>query len=191
MSNIDDARYRKSEERIQNALGELLSAKTLADVSVSELTRKANVSRATFYSHYNNVGDVFDQLVTRTLSNVRPFEDRFQCDAKPCRESESIPYCERIRSRDNKPWGDVARDVQFFPSMMSILYNTEPPSFDAASLNVSKGVAEALRLFQMSGCHAVATSHIAEKDYWPIVREVLDVFIEGGLEAVRTRRKPH
>lgn len=191
MSNIDDARYRKSEERIQNALGELLSTKTLADVSVSELTRKANVSRATFYSHYDNVGDVFDQLVARTLSNVRPFEDRFQCDAKPCRESGSIPYCERIRSQDNKPWGDVARDVQFFPSMMLTLYNTEPPSFDAASLNVSKGVAEALRLFQMSGCHAVATSHIAEKDYWPIVREVLDVFIEGGLEAVRTRRKPH
>lgn len=191
MSNVDDARYRKSEERIQNALGELLSTKTLADVSVSELTRKANVSRATFYSHYDNVGNVFDQLVTKTLSDVRPFEDRFQCNAEPCRESESIPYCERIRSRDDKPWGDVARDAQFFPSMMLALSNTEPPSFDAVSLNVSKGVAEALRLFQMSGCHAVATSHMAEKDYWPIVREVLDIFIEGGLEAVRTRRKPH
>lgn len=141
MSNVDDARYRKSEERIQNALGELLSTKTLADVSVSELTRKANVSRATFYSHYDNVGNVFDQLVTKTLSDVRPFEDRFQCNAEPCRESESIPYCERIRSRDDKPWGDVARDAQFFPSMMLALSNTEPPSFDAVSLNVSKGVA--------------------------------------------------
>ena len=81
MSKVDDVRYRKSEERIQNALGELLSTKTLANVSVSELTRKANVSRATFYSHYDNVGDVFNQLVTRTLSDVRPFEDRFQCRA--------------------------------------------------------------------------------------------------------------
>lgn len=190
MDNVEDARYRKSEERIQDALGELLSAKVLADVSVSELARKANVSRATFYAHYDNVGDVFDQMVAKMLSDVRPFEDRFRCDVKSCGESGGTPYCDRIRSRGDKPWGDIARDAQFFPSMMAALSDAEPPSFDAASLNVSRGVAEALRLFQMSGCHTVATSHIAEKDYWPIVREVLDVFIEGGLDAVRTRRKP-
>lgn len=185
--DVEDARYRKSEERIQNALAELLSVKSLADVSVSELSRKANVSRATFYSHYDNVSDVFDQLVVKTLSGVRAFDERFQCNAKECVGSESIPYCERIRSRNEEPWGSIARDARFFPSMMSLLSEVEPPSFDAASLNVSKGVAEALRLFQMSGCHAVATSSIVERDYWPIVREVLDVFIEGGLEAVRTR----
>lgn len=188
MDETEDARYRKSEERIQNALGELISTKTLTDISVSELARKANVSRATFYAHYDNVSDVFDQLVMRTLSNVRTFEDRFRCDSGSCTASESVPYCERIRSRDENPWGDIARDARFFPSMMAILRETEPPSFDAASLNVSKGVAEALRLFQMSGCHTVATSDIAERDYWPIVREILDIFIEGGLNAVRTRR---
>lgn len=189
MANGDDARYRKTEERIQNALAELLRSRALADVSVSELAREANVSRATFYAHYDNVSDVFDQLVIKTLSGVRSFEDRFQCDGEACRESGSVPYCERIRARGEEPWGDIARDARFFPSMMDLLSATEPPAFDAASLNVSKGVAEALRLFQMSGCHAVATSEIAERDYWPIVREVLDVFIEGGLEAVRTRRR--
>lgn len=191
MIRVDDTRFRKCEERIQNALAELLSTKALADVSVSELSREANVSRATFYAHYDNVSDVFDQLVVRTLSDVRTFEDRFQCDGQACRESDGVPYCERIRFRDEEPWGDIARDARFFPSMISLLSNTEPPAFDAASLNVSRGVAEALRLFQMSGCHAVATSEFAQKDYWPIVREVLDIFIEGGLEAVRTRRSPH
>lgn len=190
MADVEDARYRKAEERIQNALCSLLSTKPLADISVSELARSANVSRATFYSHYGNVGDVFDQLVIKTLSDVRPFEKRFQCNAQACKEPENIPYCERIRSGNEEPWGNIARDARFFPSMMSLLSEAEPPSFDAASLNVSKGVAEALRLFQMSGCHAVATSDIAERDYWPIVREVLDIFIKGGLEAVRTRRNP-
>ncbi len=191
MTKVDDARFRKCEERIQNALGELLSTKSLSDVSVSELARKASVSRATFYAHYDNVGDVFNQLVVRALSDVRTFEERFQCDAEACRESNGVPYCERIRSRDGEPWGEIVRDARFFPSMMSLLSDTEPPAFDAASLNVSRRVAEALRLFQMSGCHTVATSEFAQGDYWPIVREVLDIFIEGGLEAVRTRRNPH
>lgn len=188
MTDVEDVRYRRAEERIQNALGELLATKPLADVSVSELACNANVSRATFYSHYGNVSDVFDQLVTKTLEDVRAFEERFHCRTGSCKEPEGTPYCERIRSREEGPWGDIARDARFFPSMMSFLSEVEPPTFDAAYLNVSKGIAEALRLFQMSGCHAVATSSIAEHDYWPLVREVLDVFIEGGLEAVRTRR---
>lgn len=190
MAKANDARFRKCEKRIQSALAELLSTKALADVSVSELARQANVSRATFYAHYDHVGDVFDQLVAKALTDVRTFEERFQCDGRTCEGPSRVPYCERIRSRGEEPWGDIARDARFFPSMMSLLSDTEPPAFDAASLNVSRGVAEALRLFQMSGCHAVATSEIAQEDYWPIVREVLDTFIEGGLEAVRTRRNP-
>ena len=76
--DVEDARYRKSEERIQNALAELLSAKSLVDVSVSELSRKANVSRATFYSHYNNVSDAFDQLVARSHGEAsREMRDSF------------------------------------------------------------------------------------------------------------------
>lgn len=188
MANVGDTRFRKCEERIQKALGELLSTKPLSEVSVSELARKANVSRATFYAHYDNVGDVFDQLVELALSDVRTFDKRFLCDSDVCKEPGGIPYCERIRSSGDQQWGDIARDARFFPSMMSLLSDTVSPAFDAANLNVSRGVAEALRLFQMSGCHAVATSEIARRDYWPIVREVLDIFIEGGLEAVRTRR---
>lgn len=190
MSKENDTRFRKCEKRIQNALGELLSTKALADVSVSELARKAGVSRATFYAHYDNVGDVFDQLVARTLSDVRTFKERFQCGGQACKESDDVLYCERIRSREDEPWGNIVHDARFFPTMMSFLSDTEPPAFDAASLNVSRGVVEALRLFQMSGCHAVASSEIAQRDYWPIVREILDIFIEGGLEAVRTRRNP-
>lgn len=187
MANVNDARYQKCEERIQNALNELLAAKPLADVSVSELARQAKVSRATFYAHYDNVGDVFDQLVMKTLAGTRAFEERFACDAEACRRSGDVPYCERIRGTG--PWAEAAKDARFFPTMMALLEDVEPPTFDAATLNVSRTVAEALRLFQMSGCHAVATSDIAKRDDWPLVRAVIDTFIEGGLDAVRNRRR--
>ena len=46
----------------------------------------------------------------------------------------------------------------------------------------------ALRLFQMSGCHAVATSELAERSDWERIRRIIDAFIEGGLRAVEGMR---
>lgn len=186
MPNVQDARYAKCEKRIQEALLKLLSTKPLADIGVSELSREAKVSRATFYAHYENVGDVFDQLVQQALSDVQTFEERFACDSNQCKQRGRQTYCERIRS--NGEWSSVTKDPRFFSSMMNMADATEPLSYDSANLSISKNASEALRLFQMSGCHAIATSRFAKQDDWPIIRELVDTFIEGGLNAIRSRK---
>lgn len=186
MTNSLDARYMKCEQRIQGALLDLLSKKALTDIGVSELAREAHVSRATFYAHYDNVGDVFNQLVQQALSDVQTFEERFSCNGNPCKQSGRRTYCEQIRS--NGEWSNVTRDPRFFSSMLSMGDTGEPLSYDAANLNISKNASEALRLFQMSGCHAVATSKFAKQDDWPATRDLIDAFIGGGLDAIRSRK---
>lgn len=186
MTNAQDARYAKCEQRIQDALLELLSTKALTDISVSELAREAHVSRATFYAHYENVGDVFDQLVQQALSDVQTFEERFSCNEAPCNQTGQRTFCEQIRS--NGEWSNVTRDPRFFSSMMNMASEKEPISYDSANLNISKNASEALFLFQISGCHAIATSRFAEQEDWPQIRDMIDAFIDGGLEAIRSRK---
>ena len=58
-----DSRNKRTEQQIANALLHLLEKKPFEAVSVSELAREANVSRSTFYAHFDNVDDVFVRLV--------------------------------------------------------------------------------------------------------------------------------
>lgn len=58
-----DSRKRKSRELIQNALLELLSEKKPIElITVSEISRRADVSRKTFYNNYHNVQEAKDDL---------------------------------------------------------------------------------------------------------------------------------
>ncbi len=183
MSGIDDARFMRSEERMQHALLTLLQHKPLANIGVTELAREAQVSRATFYAHYENVNDVYEQLVQRFMSNIQEFDEHFDCagGAKNC---SSQPYCERIREADE--YVGVARDPRFFTAMMAFIEESENFSLKERLIEagIPKDIARALTLFQMSGCHALATSDRTSNADWSQVRQAVDRFIEGGVAAL-------
>ena len=77
MPITEDARFQNSAKRIRDALADLLRTKSLMEVTVSELARSASVSRATFYAHYGNLNDVYEELVAEVMSDVRTFSERF------------------------------------------------------------------------------------------------------------------
>ena len=183
MSGIDDARFIRSEERMQHALLTLLQHKPLADIGVTELAQEAQVSRATFYAHYENVNDVYEQIVQHFMSDIQGFNEHFDCTggAKSC---PSQPYCERIREADE--YGGVARDAHFFATMMSFIEEGESFSLKERLIEagISRDIARALTLFQMSGCHTLATSARVNNADWPQIRQAVDRFIEGGVAAL-------
>jgi AcrR family transcriptional regulator len=53
-----------------SALIQLLDKKDINDISVSELTRKAGVSRTAFYSHYQTVDDVLSEIIDEELTEL-------------------------------------------------------------------------------------------------------------------------
>ena len=187
MANVADARFQNSERRIRDALALLLNTKRLADISVSELASKAEVSRATFYVHYDNVGDVFDELVQEVMVDVRSFSERFSCEGPPCRGADKPLYCERVRAEER--YAGVIREARFFPEMMSLAWADRDCISDAVAKGVDQTIMRAIRLFQMSGCHAVATSDFAKGDDWDRIRRAIDAFIDGGMQAMNNREK--
>lgn len=58
---------------LQTALIQLLDKKELSDISVSELARRAGVSRTAFYSNYQTVDDVLTELIDQELKEVNNY----------------------------------------------------------------------------------------------------------------------
>lgn len=54
-----DRRSRRTSMALQQGLVELLLEKPLREISISEITEAADVSRTTFYLHYRNIKDLF------------------------------------------------------------------------------------------------------------------------------------
>ena len=51
-------------EKIQNAMVECLKEKIkLDDLTVAELSKRAGVGKSTFYRHYKDIYDVYEQLI--------------------------------------------------------------------------------------------------------------------------------
>ena len=65
-----DRRQRKSREAIQNALLTLLRDKPLDQITISELSAKADVNRKTFYNNYHNIQEVRDEPDNRYLDII-------------------------------------------------------------------------------------------------------------------------
>ena len=70
INSKSDRRVRKTESAIFSALTTLLKEKPLSDISIRELTEKADVHRATFYDHYTDINDCFEAFQVLILDEL-------------------------------------------------------------------------------------------------------------------------
>lgn len=66
-----DRRARRTRDALRAALLHQLRTKPLASITVSELAREADINRATFYTHYQDVNDLFDSLQNELCETCR------------------------------------------------------------------------------------------------------------------------
>ena len=58
-----DRRFQKNKKALQQAFIELTVEKGYSALTVSAITRRADVDRMTFYSHYDTIDDIFREFV--------------------------------------------------------------------------------------------------------------------------------
>lgn len=171
----------KTEAAIEEALLGLLETKRLADVTVSELARTADVSRSTFYQHYGNPADVYDALVTKFAAQLSPMVEQIACSDSP--QLTKKPFCALVR--DGGTLSRVIDDDRFLPSFLE--KQSAVNRHDMFGILVHAGYSEteasALCAFQLSGCFSAAQSTDASDEEWEDIRAVIDRFILGGLSA--------
>ncbi len=65
-----DKRVVKTKNAIFDAFKQLVQQKDMADISISELTQKANITRSTFYMYYDTVGDVRSDIENEIVARI-------------------------------------------------------------------------------------------------------------------------
>lgn len=66
----DDRRIRKTKKALKEALAELMMKKELRSITIRELSDKADVHRATFYAHYKDIYDLYEQLEDSLIDEI-------------------------------------------------------------------------------------------------------------------------
>lgn len=174
--------------RIERALLELLVRKPLAQVSVTELCDAAHASRSTFYANYANVDELYRSLVGELLRNASSLGARLRCDGDSSSTVsgafQAKPLCAIVR--DPGEFAGLVGDERFLQAVIETCQSSFPEGSLGIYLNsvADPKTAEALFLFQMTGCISAAKA-FGESEGWPSIQRALDAFIRGGLAAVK------
>jgi len=70
MNTVNNKRKRKSQELIEKVFIELIQTKEINEVSVTDICKRANLNRTTFYSSYLDIYDLADKLRVKLEKEV-------------------------------------------------------------------------------------------------------------------------
>ncbi|KIL40954.1 TetR family transcriptional regulator [Gordoniibacillus kamchatkensis] len=70
MSKVD-RRVLKSQEAIKKAVLELMAEKNFDDITIRDISERANVNRGTIYLHYTDKFDLLDKIIEEHINNLR------------------------------------------------------------------------------------------------------------------------
>ena len=71
MEQALDRRIRRTKGQLCEALIELLGRQELRDIKVSELCKRADIGRGTFYLHYKDIGDFYRQVENTLFAQLQ------------------------------------------------------------------------------------------------------------------------
>lgn len=123
--NKSVSKFSNTAVKMDNALLELLNARDFETVTVKELCEKAGVNRSTFYSHYENLGELLEESIVRLLSQFNaafaPENRLFTTRLRDCPLDELylvtpeylIPYLGWV-SEHQKLLGTIFRNAKLF-----------------------------------------------------------------------------
>jgi len=66
----EDRRVRKTKKALRETLAELLIEKSIQNITVKELTDKADVHRSTFYANFKDIYDLYSQMEDFVIQEV-------------------------------------------------------------------------------------------------------------------------
>jgi AcrR family transcriptional regulator len=70
-----DRRVSKTLKALKNALIVLIEEKELRKITVSDITKEANINRGTFYLHYLDIYDMVEKLEDEIINKIKKIVD--------------------------------------------------------------------------------------------------------------------
>ncbi|MGI6721036.1 MAG: TetR/AcrR family transcriptional regulator [Anaerovoracaceae bacterium] len=180
---------------IKDAFLELIDRMSFEKINVTNICKQAEISRATFYLHYENVEDVLDQVIDDALmfseegrGTVIDVVDAIRSgNADELRKDETIlPACQRIADseRYHRLFLDPSLSEHIIQRIAAHEKERVVPEFMERS-RVTEEEAEMLFRFILHGSFAVNQRLGWNKDNcWYQYQSLLARFINGGIHAL-------
>ena len=172
---------------IKDTFLQLLQTQSYLKITVSELCWKADITRSTFYLHFNSINDVLNRVLDDALlltQNVNPIsipDSNFSFDY--LNENESlIPACQRIgdSSKYQKLLMDPDLSEYIIGRIMKHERNNIIPLL-TKKIGLSQEDAETLFCYIIHGSFAVNRAHHFIKDEkWFHDVKLLNKFVKAG-----------
>ena len=148
---------------IKDAFLKLKSSLAYNDITISKICTEAEISRGTFYLHYDNIRQVLDEVLDDALKSVHGPVGLLEPDngTEECRLYTAV--VDRFAA--------AAKDV-FVKKMLE-------------RASITKDACEAMFYFQISGCLAVCKRNIGREDsLWCGIQCVIDRMLREGLKKI-------
>jgi AcrR family transcriptional regulator len=105
-----DPRTRRSRSALETALLELLVERELSRISISDVTKRADVNRSTFYDHYADLADLAASACTGLFDEL--------VASAPLSDSDSAPPTERTGSSLAELFAHVAEHAHLYRTLL-------------------------------------------------------------------------
>lgn len=197
----EDRRVIYTKNAIKDALLELMKEKSFEKLSISRVCEAAQITRTTFYSHYDSLEQVLDELINEafevaeysstTLSMSLPQRLHYllQFDTvEALREHNSdLPTCQRIA--DMPKYRVLFQDRTLSEYIKNKLFRMMKPSVIPEIVEycrISQAEAERMFRYMLSGSYEVNSSlNWIKNDEWFASRLAILRVETAGLEAIR------
>jgi len=133
-----DRRQRKTREAIFSAFTELLSTKDFSQITVGEIIEKADVGRATFYSHFETKDFLLKEFCEELFCHIFDVENQehnhkhiFDCDGA---NSVFLHLCQHLCRNDNNILSLLSSQnnelfLRYFKANLETLIESQLPIF--------------------------------------------------------------
>ena len=159
-----DRRTLKTEKALKNGLAELLTEKEIHNITVQEISDRVDIHRVTFYKHYMDIYDLYEQLEKEVFSDLGLLILKFHEDPSRDFGRELVDYIEanpKIFKMIFSPYSTSGLRIRLI-EMVEGVFRLVQTEKNAVDLNDSR--MEYLSVYWASGCVAVL-ERWAQKDF--------------------------
>ncbi len=87
-----DRRVKRTKKLIRDSLSELMMEKDYKEITVKDITERADLNRGTFYLHYSDTYDLLEKVENELIDNLEDIIDNYDIKSKITSSFSIIDY---------------------------------------------------------------------------------------------------
>ena len=114
----------RSEKLIKKAFAKLLHEREFSKITVSDIVKEAEICRGTFYAHYLDINDLFEQMEAEIVSDITEYINAtgvvaFLDDPRP-----TVEFCLALIEKDKEYYKNLLLNKSALMVSEKIIQNT-------------------------------------------------------------------